>query len=77
MKKYRFLLLAIIASVMVTGCDFLEVDPQGMMGEDDIRTPDKIESAVNSAYAALGNDNMNTPFSLWYLGNVRARLFIG
>ena len=72
MKKYRFLLLAIIASVMVTGCDFLEVDPQGMMGEDDIRTPDKIESAVNSAYAALGNDNMNTPFSLWYLGNVRA-----
>lgn len=73
MKRYKNILLAFLASAcLLTGCDFLDVDPQGTMGDEDVRTPDKAEGLVNSAYASLGNDNMNTPFSLWYFGNVRA-----
>lgn len=73
MKKYKYILLTFLASAfLLAGCDFLDNDPQGMMGEDDVKTPDKAEGLVNAAYASLGNDNMNTPFSLWYLGNVRA-----
>ncbi len=73
MKKYNYILLiCLIFGWVITGCDFLENDPQGIMGEDDVKTPDKAEGLVNAAYASLGNDNMNTPFSLWYLGNVRA-----
>lgn len=73
MKKYKYILFSLIASgLMMSGCNFLDNDPQGIMGDEDIKQPAMADKAVNSAYASLGNDNMNTPFSLWYFGNVRA-----
>lgn len=73
MKKYKSILLSLTASALLfTGCNFLDNDAQAMMGEDDIKDPKLAEGFVNAAYSSLGNDNMNTPFSLWYFGNVRA-----
>ena len=43
-----------------------------MLSEDDVVTPQSIEGFMNAAYAQLGNDHYDSPYSLWPFGNVRS-----
>jgi hypothetical protein len=52
--------------------DFLEQPSYGILSEDDITGVKQIENSVISAYAAIGNDEINRPLSLWNYGNVRS-----
>lgn len=69
MKKIIFL----FAIATLFSCsDFLDVTPKGVLSDAQVSTPDKVDNTVNAAYASLGNDHYNTPFSLWPYGNVRS-----
>jgi len=50
----------------------LEVPAYGILTEDNLNGAKQIENEVISAYAAIGNDEINRPLSLWNYGNVRA-----
>jgi hypothetical protein len=52
--------------------DFLEVPSYGILTEDNLTGVKQIENEVVSAYAAIGNDEINRPLSLWNYGNVRS-----
>lgn len=68
MKKF---LLAMTVLAAAVGCtDFLEENPSGVVGGDQAENdPEKL---LIAAYAMLGNDRPDTPYSLWAYGNVRA-----
>lgn len=74
MKKYIFLIaLGFIFLESLKSCnDFLEYEPRGVLSDTDVVTPKNVDGFVNAAYASLGNDHYDTPFSLWPYGNVRA-----
>jgi starch-binding outer membrane protein, SusD/RagB family len=69
MKK----IFALLLSVALFSCntDFLDIAPKGTLSENQVSGADKIDKLVISAYASLGNDHYNIPFSLWPYGNVR------
>ena len=52
--------------------DFLEVPTSGALTDDELTGAKQVENAVISAYAGIGNDEINRPLSLWNYGNVRA-----
>lgn len=52
--------------------DFLENDPRGVLSEQDVVTPENVDGFMNAAYAQLGNDHYDSPYSLWPFGNVRS-----
>lgn len=71
MKK--FIAIMVGALMISSSCsDILDVDPRGVLNEDQIRTPQDAEGFVIAAYSQLGNDEINRAFSLWPYGNVRA-----
>lgn len=49
----------------------LDVNPKGAISQEQINTPEGAESLVTAAYAQLGNDHYDQPFSLWEYGDVR------
>ena len=69
MKKIIYT-TAICAALFTTSCSFLDDNPQGIMSEKEAIS--KADGLATAAYAALGNDHYDTPFSLWIYGNVRA-----
>lgn len=70
----RALPLAILSfAVIISGCEKqLDVMPKSVVSEQQINTADGAEKLVIAAYAQLGNDHYNQPFSLWEFGDVRA-----
>ena len=73
MKKLNSILLALASILTFNSCqDFLEVPAYGILTEDNLTGVKQIENEVISAYAAIGNDEINRPLSLWNYGNVRA-----
>ena len=67
MKKIISILIAIIT---LSSCEnYLDVESKGVLSEDQVTDPDAL---LISAYAGLGNDHYNIPFSLWPYGNVRS-----
>lgn len=63
------------ALVTLTGCsDFLDSSkPKGILSNEEVSTPDNIESMVISAYAYMATgEDMNSSFQLWQLGNIRS-----
>ncbi|MFW9598126.1 MAG: RagB/SusD family nutrient uptake outer membrane protein, partial [Paludibacter sp.] len=69
MKK----LIYIIAITTLFSCsDFLDVAPKGVLSEAQVSNASVVDNTVNAAYASLGNDHYDTPFSLWPYGNVRS-----
>lgn len=59
--------------VITNSCnDVLDADPRGVLSESDVTTPQNVDGFVNAAYAAMGNDHYDTPYSLWPYGNVRS-----
>ena len=59
-----------IFATLLTGCNFLDDNPQGIMTEKEAIS--KADELVTTAYSSLGNDHYDVPFSLWIYGNVRA-----
>lgn len=74
MEKIKNILLSTAALLLLGSCsDFLEVPPQGVVGEDDLKNVQGAEGLVTAAYASLGNDHWLEPYtSLWPYGNVRS-----
>ncbi|MDP4201684.1 MAG: RagB/SusD family nutrient uptake outer membrane protein [Bacteroidota bacterium] len=73
MKKFKITVLTLIAIFTMNSChDFLEVPSYGNLTEDNLTGVKQIENEVISAYAAIGNDEINRPLSLWNYGNVRS-----
>ena len=72
MKTYKIFFISLIALYLVSCDDFLEVPSYGTLTEDNLTGAEQIENEVISAYAAIGNDEINRPLSLWNYGNVRS-----
>ncbi len=73
MKKLNSIVIALASVLTFNSCqDFLEVPAYGILTEDNLTGAKQIENEVISAYAAIGNDEINRPLSLWNYGNVRS-----
>lgn len=66
------LLAAILLLAPSCGEKFLDVQPQGVISDDALNTPENIEGLVIAAYAMLGNDHYSVPNQLWPWGDLRA-----
>ena len=52
MKKYIILSSIVLASLLLTGCDFLNSQmPQGTLSDTQVNDPERVEELVISAYA--------------------------
>lgn len=70
MKKIAYIALAL---TLFTSCsDFLNVQPKAILSEGQVTGADNADNFAIAAYASLGNDHYNIPFSLWPYGNVRS-----
>jgi hypothetical protein len=58
----------------IASCNkFLDVQPKGVVNEEDLNTPENAEKLVVAAYSALGNDHWEVPYSSgWVYGSVRS-----
>ncbi len=73
MKKYKSLIIITLSALFFSACDdLLEVPAYGTLTEDNLSGAEQIENEIISAYAAIGNDEINRPLSLWNYGNVRS-----
>ena len=72
MKKIVYITAILMLMISSSCSDFLENEPRGVLSEEDIVTPESIEGFMNAAYAQLGNDHYDSPYSLWPFGNVRS-----
>lgn len=56
-----------------TGCiSLLDQNPQGIVSDDDLNTPDKVEQMINAAYSFCGQNHYNKQFGMPYEeGSVR------
>lgn len=73
MRTLKITILALTTIFTFHSCqDFLEVPAYGILTEDNLAGAKQIENEVISAYAAIGNDEINRPLSLWNYGNVRS-----
>ena len=73
MKKFKIIVSTLIMVLSVSSCsDFLNVPSFGNLTGSDLTGAKQIESEVISAYAGIGNDEINRPLSLWNYGNVRS-----
>lgn len=72
MKIYRIYLVVTVFLTMVSCQDFLDVPAYGTLTEDNLTGAEQVENEVVSAYAAIGNDEINRPLSLWNYGSVRS-----
>ena len=73
-KLYISSLLLAASLIGTTGCDdFLNRDLQGSSDEGQTINPENVDNLVIAAYAHMvSGEDMNSPFSLWPYGNVRA-----
>jgi hypothetical protein len=69
MKKIITLIL-ITTTLLSCKKDFLDVSPKAKLS--DIQVAKGTEELVTAAYASLGNDHYDHPWSLWPYGNVRS-----
>ena len=72
MKAFKYFTSLVIATSLLGSCTFLDYDPQGVVNEDQVKDPSQVEALCTAAYASLGNDHYDKPFSLWPYGNVRS-----
>lgn len=72
MKNIIYIIGIFFISLNYSCSDYLDTDPSGVLNEDQITTPENVDGFVTAAYAALGNDHYDIPFSLWPYGNVRS-----
>ncbi len=70
MKKIAYIFL--ISALLSSCSDFLDVPTKAILSEDQVAGADNADKLAVAAYASLGNDHYNIPFSLWPYGNVRS-----
>lgn len=71
MKKYTYLLIAL--TLTLGSCQkALDVNPKGILNEDQVATPEQVDGFIIAAYSQLGNDEINRAFSMYQYGNIRA-----
>ena len=68
----RYLLILLVAITGISCSDFLEVSPQGVIGDEALNSPENIDGLVIAAYAMLGNDHYTVPNMLWPWGDLRS-----
>lgn len=70
MKKHYIILAMALA---LGSCQkALDVNPKGILNEDQVSTPEQVDGFVIAAYSQLGNDEINRAFSMYQYGNIRA-----
>ncbi len=75
MNKVIKLTLCGLVALTVTACggsSSLEKDPKSALSEEQVTTPENLDSLVTAAYSYLGNDHYTAPMYLWPTGNLRA-----
>ncbi len=72
MKKIKTYIILICALIVIGACSDLDTNPQGILREEQVKTPENIEGLVISAYSSLGNDHYTAPHFFWPTGNLRA-----
>ncbi len=73
MKRISLLSASIIGLTLLFGCsDYLDVKPQGIVGDAELSTPENVDGFIIAAYAQLGNDHYTIPNLLWPYGDLRA-----
>lgn len=73
--KTNIKILILTAGFLLTlhSCNsFLDVPSSGTLTDEELTESKQVENAVISAYASIGNDEINRPLSLWNYGNVRS-----
>src|SRR5699024_11432773 len=75
MNRIHLSILGILVVIVLTSCSdsFLNNNPKGTISGEQLNTPARIDQMVIAAYASLGNDHWNAPYSsLWASGSVRS-----
>ncbi|GGH19978.1 RagB/SusD family nutrient uptake outer membrane protein [Sphingobacterium alkalisoli] len=74
MKKIiRIIFAALFISGLGSCSDYLDINPRGQLGENQLNTVAGAENLVIAAYSALGNDNFNNKTNgLWPYGDLRS-----
>ena len=72
MKTIRYIFLLSIVVFLSSCQDILDVEPQGVLSDNLLNSPDEIEALIISAYAYMGNDHYTVPNVLWPYGDLRA-----
>ncbi|MFC6102781.1 RagB/SusD family nutrient uptake outer membrane protein [Olivibacter domesticus] len=67
------IILLVLTAILFSGCSkSLEKLPQGVVFNENLKTPENVEAMVISAYSALGNDHWSVPYTtMWAYGSVR------
>ncbi|MDR3142821.1 MAG: RagB/SusD family nutrient uptake outer membrane protein [Tannerellaceae bacterium] len=59
--------LALALSFFAVSCtDMLDQKPQGIVSDDDLNSPDKVEQMINAAYSFCGQNHFNKQFGMPY-----------
>lgn len=72
MKKTQNLLIVLFLAGVSACTQHLDVQPQGVISESQLQTPEEVEKLIISAYAFLAQDHYTVPNVLWPWGNLRA-----
>jgi hypothetical protein len=64
--------IAIIALISFSCSNYLDVQPKGVLSDENLTSPKSAEGFIISAYSSLGSDHYTAPYSLWSYGNVRS-----
>lgn len=73
MNILKYISICSIALMLASCESFLDVNPKGTLGDDQLNTPENVEKMVIAAYSQLGNDNYNNKTnSLWPYGDLRS-----
>ncbi len=74
MKIKHHIIASALGVLALSSCEsFLDVNPRGKLGEDQLVTPQNAENLVIAAYSSLGNENYNNKTnSLWPYGDLRS-----
>ncbi len=74
MKTLINILYAALFTLVSSGCsDYLDINPKGQLGENQLNNIQAAENLVIAAYSSLGNENYNNKTnSLWPYGDLRS-----
>lgn len=72
MKTIHIISFSIFFICLLSCTSMLDQNPQGVIADDDLNTPDKVEQMINAAYSFCGQNHFNKQFGMPYEeGSVR------
>lgn len=72
MKTIKIVSLSFFLILFVSCDSMLDQTPQGIISDEDLNTPDKVEQMINAAYSFCGQNHFNKQFGMPYEeGSVR------